>query len=272
MDYFEGRFDGKIVLITGTAGGQGRVAALRFAREGATVVGCDRNVEGDAETVRLVEDAGGKMVSRSPVDLSDEAQMKSWIDFAVSEVGDFDILYNNAAHRRFALVEDMTRREWDYTLENELTLVFLAVKHAVPVFVRKGNGCILNVGSVAAMAGGHPSGFAHGAAKAAVIACTRHWANELAPLNIRVNAIAPGMIDTPSTQYVTTGSLKEAFPRMVLRQRFGRPEDTVAAACFLCSDEASYITGVTLPVDGGVLAGTMPQERVALIPTPEAER
>jgi NAD(P)-dependent dehydrogenase (short-subunit alcohol dehydrogenase family) len=257
------RLEGKVALITGTARGQGRAAAVRFAEEGATVVGCDRNADDQAETVRLVEAAGGRMVARA-VDLSQEDEVRSWIDFAVSEVGDFDILYNNASDCRFALIEDMTREDWDYSLANELTIVFLAVKHAVPVFTRRGGGCILNIASTQGMGGGMPSGFTHAATKAGVIAMTFSLAVELAPLGVRVNAIAPGLIDTPGLKAVVEGPVGAAIKQASLVRRIGVAEDIAAAAAYLCSDEASYVTGTTLAIDGGGLAGTMPSVRTAL--------
>jgi NAD(P)-dependent dehydrogenase (short-subunit alcohol dehydrogenase family) len=258
------RLENKVALITGTGGGQGRAAARRFAREGARIVGCDRKPAEDAETVRQVRDAGGEMVSQAPMNLSDEADVKAWIDFAVSEFGDFDILYNNASGARFGLVEDLSLDDWNYTLANELTLIFLAVKHALPVFKRKGGGCILNVASTAALSRGMPGGFAHGATKAGVLAMTRHLAVELAPLNIRVNAISPGSMDTPGVTSLTASPERQAVAARNLVPRFGTGDDTAAAAAYLCSDEAAWVTGVNIPIDGGGLAGSMPEARVSI--------
>jgi NAD(P)-dependent dehydrogenase (short-subunit alcohol dehydrogenase family) len=259
------RLAGKVALITGTAGGQGRAAALRFAQEGARVVGCDRNQDGAEETVRLVRDAGGEMVTLAPLELTSEDEVRSWVDFAVGAYGDFDILYNNASAPRFGLVEEMALVDWHYTLDNELTLLFLAIKHAVPVFVRRGGGCILNTASVAAEAQYVPGGFAHAITKAGVIAMTRSLAVELSPLNVRVNAIAPGIIDTPAVARLVNGAFGEAMRKASLIQRYGLGEDTAAAAVFLCSDEASFITGATIPVDGGVLCGPRPASRISLL-------
>lgn len=250
------RLQGKVALITGTADGQGRAAALAFAREGARVVGCDLKADLAEETVRLVRDAGGEMVSQQPLDLNDEDQLKAWLDFAVSEYGDFDILYNNASGVRGGTIESLTREQWDYNLANEVTIVFLAIKHALPVFKRKGGGVIINTASVAgmvgaAMAGNAPGNLVHNVSKAAVIRMTVNLAVELSPHGVRVNAISPGLIDTPATHGLIVAGGEEPWMKSILVRRVGQPEDIAEAAVFLASDDASYISGVNLPVDGG---------------------
>jgi meso-butanediol dehydrogenase/(S,S)-butanediol dehydrogenase/diacetyl reductase len=257
------KLEGKVALITGTAGGQGRAAALRFAQEGARVVGCDLQVAGQEETVEMVRAAGGEMVAQAPVDLSDESAVVSWIEFATSAYGDFDILYNNASAPRFAPVDKMSIDDWNFTLANELTLVFLAVKHAVPVLARKGGGCILNTASISGLGASMPGGFAHSATKAGVIAMTSCFAVELAPLGIRVNAIAPGGIDTPATHELLKSPAAEAVRQALLVPRFGTGDDIAAAAVFLCSDDASYVDGITLTVDGGSLVAGATQSSAA---------
>ncbi len=255
-----GRLADKVALITGTADGQGRAAAQLFAAEGARVVGCDLKTDLALETVELVRRAGGQMVSMQPLNLSDEAQVKAWLDFAVAEFGDFDILYNNASGVRGGTVESLSREDWDWNLANEVTLIFLAVKHALPVFKRRGGGVILNTGSIAgmlstAMPGNVPGNFVHNVSKAAVIRMTEHLAVELSPLNIRVNTVSPGLIDTPATRPLFGDGFLEAFERASLIRRAGQPIDIARAALYLCSDEASFVTGINLPVDGGWSAG-----------------
>jgi NAD(P)-dependent dehydrogenase (short-subunit alcohol dehydrogenase family) len=251
-----GRLEGKVALITGTADGQGRAAALAFAREGARIVGCDLKTDLAEETVALVRHAGGEMVSLQPLNLNDEAAVQRWIDFAVGHYGDFDILYNNASGVRGGTIESLTRADWDFNLANEVTILFLAIKHALPVFKRRGGGVILNTGSVAGMVGASMPGniagnFVHNVSKGAVLRMTVHLAVELSPWNIRVNAISPGLIDTPATRPLLDVGGGEPFLRSLLIQRLGQSEDIARAAVFLCSDEADYITGVNLPVDGG---------------------
>lgn len=251
-----GRLEGKVALITGTADGQGRAAALAFAREGARIVGCDLKAELAEETVALVRKAGGEMVSMQPLNLNDEARVQQWMDFAVSHYGDFDILYNNASGVRGGSIETLSRADWDFNLANEITILFLAIKHALPVFKRRGGGVILNTASVAgmvgaAMPGNIPGNFVHNVSKGAVLRMTVHLAVELSPWNIRVNAVSPGLIDTPATRPLLDVGGSEPFMRSLLIKRPGQGEDIARAAVFLCSDEADYITGVNLPVDGG---------------------
>ncbi|RLA06086.1 MAG: SDR family NAD(P)-dependent oxidoreductase [Gammaproteobacteria bacterium] len=250
------RLQGKVALITGTADGQGRAAALAFAREGARIVGCDLKADLAEETVRMVRDAGGEMVSMQPLDLDDEQALIGWIEFAVAEYGDFDILYNNASGVRGGTIETLTREQWDYNLANEITIVFLAIKHALPVFKRKGEGVIINTGSIAGMIGAAmpanvPGNLVHNVSKGAVLRMTNNLAVELSPHNIRVNAISPGIIDTPATHGLIVTAGDQPWFDSQLIQRIGQSEDIAKAAVFLASDEASFITGINLPVDGG---------------------
>ena len=256
-----GRLAGKVALITGTGGGLGRAGAIGFAREGAKVVGCDLNTEGAEETVALVHAAGGEMVSLAPVDLSDEAAVRELIAFAVDAYGDFDILWNNAASTRFGSVEMQSIEDFDAMLTHEVVILFSAVKHALDVFKRKGGGVILNTGSVAATAGsgfpGNLSGMlAHCVGKAGVVRMSQALAIELSPYNVRVNSLSPGIIQTAATSVVigtedAPGPLRQAFVDQLLIRRVGQPEEVVNAAIYLTSDEASYVTGSNLYMDGG---------------------
>ena len=195
-----------------------------------------------------------------PVDLSDESDVKALVDFAVDSFGGFDILYNNAAVARAAALEDLERADWDWNMANEVTLVYMAVRHALPVFKRRGGGAIINVGSIAGMVGsgmpGNASGnLVHCVAKAAVIRLTENLAIELSPYNVRVNCISPGVIDTPQLRPFLGDEpdtpMRRLFAGKCLIPRIGEVDDIVNAAVFLASDEASYVTGVNLPVDGG---------------------
>ncbi len=256
-----GRLDGKVAVITGTATGQGRSAALLFAREGAKVVGCDLKTAESDETVALVKEAGGEMVSLHPLDLGDEEQAKRFVEFAVESFGDFDILYNNASAPRFGKVTEMSADDWRFTLRNELDLIFYVTRHAVPVMVRRGGGSIINTASVAGITGFNIEGlfyeFAHSTTKAGVIGMTRTLAGELAPHNIRVNAISPGGIETPAWNVLgdeLIGRLKEFLLGQQMIKRIGRPEDIAYLALYLASDESSFVTGQNFVVDGGFSA------------------
>jgi len=243
--------DGKVALISGTGSGIGRAGAQHFAAAGAMVVGCDLDATGNAETARLVADAGGTMRSVAPVDLGDYLQCQAWIEHAVQEFGRVDVLWNNASACEFATIEAMTVERWEFSVRNELTLVFLATKAAWQQL--KGGGLIINTASVAGYGGG-PGGIAHSATKAAVLGMTHVMAAEGGPVGIRAVSISPGAIQTPgSAEQLSIPGAQDALLQQSLLPRLGQPTDIARAAVFLASDDAAFVTGVALPVDGGFL-------------------
>jgi NAD(P)-dependent dehydrogenase (short-subunit alcohol dehydrogenase family) len=258
-----GRLAGKVALITGTAGGQGRAAALLFAREGAVVVGTDVNVEGADETVELVRSEGGVMDSMHPVDLADEMAVQRWVREAADAHAGIDIVYNNAGATRFSPIEQTSYADWSFTLRNELDLVFLVTKHAWPHLVARGGGSVLLVGSTAGITGSLTNTrLAHTATKGGVVAMTKQLAAEGAAHGIRANCISPGMIRTPATQsdLLAADHPMRTIARAIPLGRVGEPEEVARCALFLASDEASYVTGANLVVDGGwsaVLPGAL---------------
>lgn len=248
-----GRLAGKVAVITGTGSGQGRAAAVMFAAEGATVVGCDIDGEGDAETAALVAAAGGTM-SSTVLDLTDEDAVAAWAAETLAAHGHVDVLYANAAATRFGPVESIPLDEWHFALTNELDVVFLPVKHLWAALCASGSGAIVLVGSTAGVTGSTTNKrVAHTVAKGGIVALTKQLAAEGAPHGMRVNCVSPGMIRTPATE----GNLLAADHPMntiwqsIPLRRIGTPEEVVRCAMFLASDEASYVTGANLMVDGG---------------------
>jgi meso-butanediol dehydrogenase / (S,S)-butanediol dehydrogenase / diacetyl reductase len=245
-----GRLDGKIAFITGAGSGQGRIAALRFAAEGAVVVGCD--IAGDlaAETEEQVRQAGGKMLSTSQVDLGDPASATTWIGDGVASAGGIDILYNNAGAVRFGPITEVSDEDWSFTIRNELDLVFYTCRAAWPHLVARGGGSMINIASGAGLRGSMVGGqAAHSAAKGGVIALSRQLAAEGADHRIRSNSICPGVIKTPAT-----AALLQQITPFVPLGRLGTPDDVVSCALYLASDEAAWVTGANFVVDGGVTA------------------
>jgi NAD(P)-dependent dehydrogenase (short-subunit alcohol dehydrogenase family) len=248
-----GKLAGKVALITGTGGGQGRAAALRFTFEGAVVVGCDLNAEENERTVKAVIDAGGDMTGMAPVDLGDPDEAQRWVEAAAAVHGRVDVLYNNASAARMAPVADLSVEDWRFTIRNELDLVFFVTKYAWPHLAASG-GVIINTASVAGWVGSNMAPtVAHAATKGGVIALTRQLAVEGAPHGIRAVSISPGTVATPATaELFADPGVQQAMAAVNLVPRAGQPEEVVAVAAFLASDEASFVTGADWIVDGGM--------------------
>ncbi|MEU8220060.1 SDR family NAD(P)-dependent oxidoreductase [Micromonospora taraxaci] len=252
-----GTLDGKVVLVTGTGGGLGRVAAQIFAREGAKVVGADIQVDGNNETVELVRAAGGEMTGIAPVDLTDPEQVRTLVEDAVAAYGGLDVVYNNAAALRFGPMPDFSVDDWRYTITGELDIPYFVSKFAWPHLVRRGGGVIINAASMAGSIAGHvPPMVGHTAANAGVIGLTRQLALEGAPHGIRAVAVSPGPIISPASErdLGDNQAARDAITGKTLLKRFAQPEEVAELVVFLASDRASYITGANYPVDGGATA------------------
>ena len=254
-----GRLDGKVAVITGAASGIGRATAVRFASEGAAVVVADVNPKGGEETVAACKEAGGRAVFQR-VDVTDEADIKAAVDRAVSEFGKLNVIFNNAGLAgAVGKVEDTTADNWDRTFSILLRAVFLGIKHAVPAMRKAGGGSIISTASIAGLRGG-AGPHAYSAAKAGVINLTRSVALEVGKDRIRVNCICPGGINTPLIFNNVPGGYEVADQFLKTLQpmpRSGAPADIAAMAAFLASDDAEWITGTAMVVDGGLTAGTL---------------
>ena len=230
-----GRLDGKVVAISGTGGGQGRAAALLFARAGAIVVGCDRNADAIAETRQLAKREGVELQLSVVPDLTDPGAATQWIEDAVNRNGRLDVLYNNAASVHFAPIESLTPELWTQTLRGELDIVFMPTRAAWRHLAREG-GSIINSASLSGMRALENIGAtAHAASKGGVIAMTRQLALEGAPFGIRANSISPGPIATPATQQAldTDPEFKRHFEGWPLLARGGEADDVAYTALFL---------------------------------------
>lgn len=253
------RLQGKIALVTGIGGGIGQSIGLTFAREGATVIGCDLSARTAGATLDIARQEGLSFDSVHPCDLTQPADAQRYVDYAVAKHGRIDILVNAAAiapHMAAAAEMDY-ESQWKPTLAGEVDIVFLLCKAAWPYLLMGGRSAIINFASVNAVRGSLGMGMvAHCAGKAAVMAMTRQLAIEGGAL-IRANSIAPGLVITPATQSAgasVPGPIREAIMARIPAKRLGQPEDIAWAAVYLASDESSWVTGTMLAVDGGTTA------------------
>jgi NAD(P)-dependent dehydrogenase (short-subunit alcohol dehydrogenase family) len=242
----------KVALITGAASGLGRATALRFGAEGAQVVCADSSADAVAQTAQAIITAGGEAIALT-VDVTDESACERMVADALARFGRLTTLINSAGVRPARPNVTPTLVDWNRVIDINLTGTFLASRAATPALTASGAGSITNLASIFGLVGGS-TGSAYAASKGAIVNFTRQMALELAP-TIRVNCVCPGVIETPMT-----AGLREdpAWTERVLKRyplgRFGLPEEIAAAILFLASDEAAFVTGIALPVDGGYTA------------------
>jgi NAD(P)-dependent dehydrogenase (short-subunit alcohol dehydrogenase family) len=250
-----GRLDGRVCLITGTGGAMGSATALKFAREGALVVGCDVAVEPAERTLKAVKAAGGQMVSLQPCILSDPAEGKRFVDFAVAKFGRIDVLFNLAGRSHFGRVESITDEEWDAARREEVDLIFYVTRAAWPHLIAS-RGVVVNMASLnGQLSFKGLDSLSHTTNKSAILGMTRQLAMEGGAHGIRVNSVSPGLIVSGANRAHLNegegGFAREMVERTLLG-RLGDPEDVANLALFLASPESSYITGADIVIDGGM--------------------
>lgn len=245
-----GFFDGKAALVTGAARGIGQAIAVSLAREGADVAVCDLQAEWLRETCGLVEGLGRKALPLA-VDVGDSHAVNECVKRTLAEMGKIDILVNNAGITKDTLLVRMSDSEWDDVLRVNLKGAFLFSRGVAKPMMKQRSGAIVNIASVIGLIG-NAGQCNYAASKAGLIALTKSTAKELAPRGVRVNAIAPGFIKSKMTDALS----QEVQDRMLANiplASFGTPEDIAGAVVFLASDQASYVTGQVLSVNGGMV-------------------
>jgi 3-oxoacyl-[acyl-carrier protein] reductase len=246
------KLEGRVALVTGASQGIGHACALQLAHHGASIAVAARNQQKLEELVAAIVAEGGKAAA-FPMDVADEDQVKSAIKSAIAHFGKIDILVNNAGITRDQLVMRMKRADWDAVLNTNLTSAYLCIQNVIPSMLKQRWGRIINITSIFGQMG--QAGQAnYAASKAGLIGLTMAIAREVASRNITSNAIAPGFIETSMT-----AALSEEFKQAAVKQiplgRVGTPQDIASAVAFLASDQAAYITGHVLNVNGGMLMG-----------------
>ena len=250
-----GLLDNQVAIVTGAGSGIGRAISLAYVREGARLVAADRNIDGAEETQKMIQGEGGEAIALD-LDVRKEDSVKSMIDRAIGRFGQIDVLVNNAgiAGRRRPTTEQPLDH-WQRVLNVNLDGPFLCCKHLGPHLIERRRGAVINIASIAGLAG-WANAASYGPSKSAVANFTQQLAAEWGPYGIRVNAIAPGFIASEWMQREIESGQVDPGPRIARTPlgRLGEPLDIALVAVFLASDLARFVTGVVLPVDGGVTA------------------
>ncbi len=261
------RLEGKIAIVTGAGSigagwGNGKATAVQFAREGASVMACDINPEAVAETQRLIAAEGGTCETAT-CDVSAAADVASLVERCLDRFGRVDILHNNVGIYKIGGPPDLTENDWDLVIATNLRGLYLTCRHVIPVMERQGGGAIVNIGSISGLRFMGLPQIAYATSKGAVISFTQGIAAQYGPKGIRSNCVVPGVIHTPVMELASDAAYSNAFgsrspaelhkarAACIPLRRMGTAWDVAQASVFLASEEAGYVTGAALIVDGG---------------------
>jgi len=245
-----GALDGKVAVVTGAARGIGRAIAEMLADEGADLALCDLDVAWLDDTAAAVE-AKGRKTCRVAVDVRSADDVKKAVSQIIDDCGKIDILINNAGITKDALLIRMSEQDWDDVIDVNLKGTFLFTKAVARPMMKQRSGTIVNIASIIGLIG-NPSQCNYAASKAGVAAFSKSAAKELAGRNVRVNAVAPGVIETKMTQ-VLSDEVRQKYMALIPLQRFGTPEEVAKVVRFLATDESSYLTGQVISLSGGMV-------------------
>ena len=241
----------RVALITGAGSGIGKTIALKFAREGANIAIVDINHDASKEVLRKIKAMGSKAIFIA-CDVTDETQVKQAVATTIKELGALHILVNNAGISSQKEIDQISLAEWNHVIAVNLTGPFLITKAALPYLKKAGKiGRVINMGSLAGQIGGISVGIHYTASKGGIMSITKQLAKILAPFEVTVNNISPGTTDTPLVKNFSEES-KRALAKQIPLGRFGQPDDIACTALFLASDDAQFITGATINVNGGM--------------------
>ena len=249
--------NGKIAIVTGGATGIGAACAMKFAKEGATVVVADVNDEGGHDSVQKITDSGG-VAEFVHVDVTSSSDIERLISSTVASHGEIDVLLNNVGINPIGNAVEATLEDWDTVIRVNLRSAFLGCKTVIPVMIKGGGGSVINMGSVSGLEAGPVSQTIYEVSKAGIIALTKSVAQDFGSKNIRANCICPGGTATPllkKFEESMSPAERDAWLGIIPMGRLAEPEEIASVAAFLASDEASYVNGAIIAVDGGRTAG-----------------